>query len=135
MARWKAFHENLSSYLCCYFCGHASCRQSRGDQSPETQAYDRPEYAAIKHRLAQGWNTWNSSDVLEEVLLPEGLSVHLAFESNSFGVLDRAMLGPIGYAGGTRETEWSRPGLQAFDGSYSELELTLKGAHLKVEAA
>ena len=99
----------------------------------ETKAYDRPEYTAIMHRLARGWNTWNSSNVLEQVLLPEGLAVRLSFKSDALGYLDRALLGPIGPVASGQQAEWSRPGLHALDGRYSELELELKGADIKVE--
>ena len=99
------------------------------------KTYERSEYKAIEKRLARGWNTWNSQNVLEQVLLPEGLSVRLAFKSNSFGYLDTALLGRIGPREAGREPQWVRPGLHALDGSYSELELSLKGARIRVETA
>ena len=99
------------------------------------KAYERREYEAIERRLARGWNTWNSRNVLEQVLLPEGFSVRLAFKANSFCYLDDTILGPIGPPGKTGEQQWARPGLHAFDGSYSEVEVRLKGAHFRVETA
>src|SRR5438132_12246518 len=74
--------------------------------SAATKAYERREYTHIKRRLVRGWNTWNSRDVLEQVLLPEGLFVHFAFKSTTFGYLDSALLGPIPSSENTREQQW-----------------------------
>ena len=33
------------------------------------------EYQRIQNRLQQGWNTWNTSSVLQQVLLPQGFAM------------------------------------------------------------
>lgn len=39
-----------------------------------------PEYSAIKKELKKGWNTWNTRNVLSQVLLPYGLEIKLGFK-------------------------------------------------------
>lgn len=96
-------------------------------------AYDRPEYVAIKKRLLHGWGTWDSRNVLSQVLLPDGLSLTVAFKQvNWLGAdfLDRALIGQEG-----ENDARVRPGLHSLDGSYTELELEWRGIHAKVETA
>ena len=42
------------------------------------------EYQRIQNRLQQGWNTWNTSSVLQQVLLPQGFAINLAFKQHYF---------------------------------------------------
>ena len=35
------------------------------------------EYAKVQERLARGWNTWDVHSVATQVLLPEGLAIHV----------------------------------------------------------
>src|ERR1017187_7936803 len=36
-----------------------------------------PEYDALQHRLARGWNTWDVHSVAAQVLLPEGFTIRV----------------------------------------------------------
>ena len=93
---------------------------------------DVPEYRAIQAALAQGWNTWDSRDVLRYVLLPEGLVVDLAIKRHAWleeGYLDDALIGRRG-----EDVERIRPGVHALDGSYMRLDIEWQGLSATVEA-
>ncbi|MXX56923.1 MAG: hypothetical protein F4106_07830 [Gemmatimonadetes bacterium] len=93
---------------------------------------DVPEYRAIQTRLAQGWNTWDSRDVLRYVLLPEGLAVDLAIKRHAWleeGYLGEALIGRRG-----DDVEVIRPGVHALDGSYMRLDIEWQGLSATVEA-
>ena len=52
------------------------------------------EWAAMKARLAQGWNTWDTRSVLSHVLLPAGFSINLRLVSHKTGdTLNEALPG------------------------------------------
>ena len=69
------------------------------------------EYQRIQNRLQQGWNTWNTSSVLQQVLLPQGFAINLAFKQHYFleeQYLSSALIGRRGDF-----TETVRPGPHA----------------------
>ena len=45
---------------------------------PRSQPYEE-----VQHRLARGWNTWDVHSVTTQVLLPEGLAIHVGLKHNS----------------------------------------------------
>ncbi len=102
------------------------------------------------HRtLARGWNTWDTRSVLRHVLLPAGLGVSLGFAAPDKLVwLNDAFFGSTTLArtAGTKLTSLDRqlpasdtlavrPGLHAYDGSYTQLAVDLRGARFEVETA
>jgi len=91
------------------------------------------EYEAIRERLARGWNSWDTRNVLSQVLLPEGLAVSLSFKQRNW--IDERYLGEalIGRRG--EGAEDVRPGWHALDGRYSSLELRWQRLHARVETA
>ncbi len=106
--------------------------------------------ANTKHRaLARGWNTWDTRSVLRHVLLPEGLCLSLGFAAlDKLVWLNEAQFGRqiLGRTAGTKLTSTDKtlpiannvevlPGLRAYDGSYTELEVNLRGARFRVETA
>ena len=114
--------------------GGGAVATSWPDRLSEYQAHvgDVPAYRAIQEQLAQGWNTWDSRDVLRYILLPEGLAVDLSFKRHSW--LDEGHLGDalIGRRGEGREH--IRPGVHALDGSYMALDIKWQGLAATVEA-
>src|SRR5208337_3382080 len=64
-------------------------------QSPRPQAASshdsasQAQYAAVQHRLARGWNTWDTNSMITEVLLPEGLAIHSGVKNNTGEFGDR----------------------------------------------
>jgi putative isomerase len=99
--------------------------------------------------LARGWNTWDTRSVLRHVLLPEGLGISLGFAAPDKLVwMNDAHFGRqvVTRTPGTQLTSMDkqlpvgnvievRPGLHAYDGSYTELEVNLRGARYRVETA
>ena len=94
---------------------------------------DAPEYSAVQLQLAQGWNTWNTRSVLQQVLLPDGIAINLAFKKVAWlsePYLPEALIG--------RREEGApiiRPGLHSYSGSYTELHLEWQGYEARVETA
>ena len=91
------------------------------------------EYQRIQNKLQQGWNTWNNSSVLQQVLLPQGFAINLAFKQHYFleeQYLSSALIDRRG-----DNTETIRPGPHAYDGSYTQLEIQWEGLDAKIETA
>jgi putative isomerase len=89
------------------------------------------EYEAMKGRLAQGWNTWDTRSFLSHVLLPEGIAIRLQVRDLKSGrTLENALIHV------QREGEAEiRLGPHAYDGSYTELMLKWQGIGLRVQSA
>ncbi len=97
----------------------------------------------------RGWNTWDTRSVLRHVLLPEGLCVSLGFAlPDKLVWLENAFFGrqELPRTAGTQLTSLDRklptgnlievrPGGHAYDGSYTSLEVSLRGARFRIETA
>jgi putative isomerase len=93
-----------------------------------------PAYAQVQQRLAQGWNTWDVDSVTTQVLLPEGVAIHVGMKHNSTGFgdayLQDALIGRLG-----RGDEQVTPGPHAWDGSYTDLRVAWHGHAWRVQSA
>lgn len=89
------------------------------------------EYAALKQRLARGWNTWSARSVLSHVLLPDGLAISLGIKEYwGRQYLSEALIGR--QAG---DEEQIHPAPRTYDGRYTELNLKWRGLELAVQSA
>lgn len=117
-----------------------------------TDAVEQAVTAAniLHEQLAVGWNTWDTRSVLRHVLLPEGLAISLGFAANDKLVWLHGDVFPgrklLGRTPGTKLTSMDkqlplgdglevRPGLHAYDGSYTQLTIDLRGAKYEIETA
>lgn len=93
-----------------------------------------PEYQAVQQRLARGWKTWDVHSVTTQVLLPEGLAIHVGMMHNSTlngdAFLGDALIGRM-----DKDAEVVTPGPHAWDGSYTDLTVEWKGHKWRVESA
>ncbi|HZU25233.1 MAG TPA: trehalase family glycosidase [Bryobacteraceae bacterium] len=93
-----------------------------------------PEYDAIQHRLAQGWNTWDVHSVAAQVLLPEALTIRVGLKENTSlngdAFLSNALIGRQG-AG----LEQVFPGPHTWRGEYTELRLSWRDHSLMLQTA
>jgi putative isomerase len=93
-----------------------------------------PEYQQVQHRLAQGWNTWDVHSVATQVLLPEGVAIHVGVEHNSteFGdaYLQDALIGRLNPG-----AEQVTPGPHSWDGSYTDLRIDWHGDVWRIRSA
>ncbi len=93
-----------------------------------------PEYQSLERRLARGWNTWDVNSVTTEVLLPEGLAIHVNLKHNStlYGdaLLTDTLIGRL-----SKDAEQVFPGPHAWDGSYTDLRVSWKGHSWRVQSA
>jgi len=55
-----------------------------GINSVKPSGRDFPQYQNIQRTLQQGWNTWNTRSVLQQVLLPQGFAINIAFKQHYF---------------------------------------------------
>lgn len=87
----------------------------------------------LQDDLLQGWNTWNNSNLLSQVLLPDGLSLRLTFRNKRGGPywLDQA------YITGSQINfpENVTPLAHAYNGSYTDLEITWAGIRARIQTA
>ncbi len=88
----------------------------------QTPAPRSPEYDALQHRLARGWNTWDVHSVAAQVLLPEGFTIRVGLKHNT-GLNSDAFLADalIGRQGAGVEQVF--PGPHTWNGGYTELRL------------
>ncbi len=92
--------------------------------------YTGIEYIQLKSELARGWNTWNTHSVLSHVLLPEGISVDFMLKDKKTNeVLEEALIGRRG-----ENAESIRPLAHAYDGSYTDLEISWHGLELRIQS-
>jgi putative isomerase len=87
----------------------------------------------LQRRILRGWNTWNNPSVLSHVHMPDGLALSLAFRKKRGGpywLRDAYIAGP-----NTSFPEKIVPRDHAFDGSYTELELSWEGLEATVRTA
>jgi putative isomerase len=111
----------------------ASPKMSRSaGQEPLPQGSAR--YQQLQTRLAAGWNTWDVHSVTTQVLLPDGLAIHMSLKHNStlYGdaFLGDALIGRL-----TPDAEQVFPGPHSWEGSYTDLRLSWKGHELRVQTA
>jgi hypothetical protein len=91
-------------------------------------------YQQVQHRLAQGWNTWDVNSVTTQVLLPEGLAIHVGLKHNTTvmgdAFLSNALIGRL--APGAEQVF---PGPHSWDGSYTDLRIAWKGHSWRMQSA
>ena len=104
----------------------AGDRAQRGERSGQ--------YGQLQTRLARGWNTWDVHSVATQVLLPEGLAIHVGLKHNTtlYGdaFLGDALIGRFGQG-----AEVVTPGPHAWDGSYTRADFEWKGHKWRIESA
>ncbi len=92
------------------------------------------QYEQVQQRLARGWNTWEVHSVATQVLLPEGLAIHVGMKHNSTltgdAFLANALIGRL-----DKDAERVTPGPHSWDGSYTDLSLEWKGYKWRVQSA
>ena len=90
----------------------------------------------LQEYLLYGWNTWNNPNLLNHVLMPEGLSLRVSFRKTAMPggspyYLDQAYISsPI-----HNFPEQIVPYAHTYDGLYSELEITWKGLRARIQSA
>jgi putative isomerase len=108
---------------------------------PSRIAPDRPPappesalYREVEDCLARGWNTWDVNSVMTQVLMPEGLAIHVGLKHNSTlagaEFLANAEIGRL-----SKDAEVVVPGPHAWDGSYTDLRVTWKGHSWQLQSA
>lgn len=92
------------------------------------------QYEAVQRRLAKGWNTWDTHSVTTQVLLPAGVAIHLGIEHNTTesgnAFLRETLIGRL-----EPGAEQVRPGPHAWDGSYTDIEVSWKSDAWRVQTA
>ncbi len=92
------------------------------------------QYREVQQRLANGWNTWDTHSVTTQVLLPAAVAIHLGIEHNTTesgnAFLREALIGRL-----EPGAEQVRPGPHAWDGSYTDLQVSWKSDTWRVQTA
>ena len=90
-------------------------------------------YRQVQRRLAQGWNTWDVNSVTTQVLLPEGLTIHVGLKHNttegSDAFLQNVLIGRL-----EPGAEQVVPGSHSWDGSYTDLRVSWKGHSWRIQS-
>jgi putative isomerase len=118
--------------------GGAACiaaqASSHGTPDGDAAGPRSAEYAKVQERLARGWNTWDVHSVATQVLLPEGLAIHVGMKHNT-SLNGDAWLGDALIGRLTPGAEVVTPGEHAWDGSYTSADFAWKGHKWRVESA
>jgi putative isomerase len=108
--------------------------QSRLANENVTPWPESPTYRNLQTRLAHGWNTWDVHSVTTQVLLPQGLAIHIGMKHNSTladtGFLDNTLIGRL-----SKGAEVVFPGPHSWDGSYTDLRVTWKEHNWRIQSA
>jgi hypothetical protein len=107
-----------------------------GSRSVQTEAKVAPAsetYQQLQSRLARGWNTWDVHSVTTQVLLPEGLAIHVGMKHNATENGD-AFLRDVLIGRLDPGAEVVVPGPHSWDGSYTELSVSWKGHSWRVQS-
>ncbi len=107
--------------------------QSRS-AAQEPMAPASAQYQQVQKRLATGWNTWDAHSVTTQVLLPDGLAIHVGLKHNSTLYSD-AFLGDALIGRQTPGAEQVFPGPHSWEGGYTELRLSWKGHDFRLQTA
>jgi len=91
-------------------------------------------YAAVQHRLARGWNTWDTNSMMTEVLLPEGLAIHAGMKHNT-GEFSERFLRDAFVGQFDKSAARVTPGPHSWDGSYTSLTIEWAGHAWRIETA
>ena len=92
------------------------------------------KYQQVQKRLASGWNTWDVHSVTTQVLLPDGLAIHVGLKHNSTLYSD-AFLSDALIGRQTPGAEQVFPGPHSWEGKYTDLRLSWKGHDLRLQTA
>jgi hypothetical protein len=107
-------------------------RSRRAAQEPLAPA--SAQYQQVQKQLATGWNTWDAHSVTTQVLLPDGLAIHVGLKHNSTLYSD-AFLGDALIGRQTPGAEQVFPGPHSWERSYTDLRLSWKGHDLRLQTA
>ncbi len=91
-------------------------------------------YRAVQQRFAQGWNTWDTNSVTTQVLLPEGLAIHVGLKHNST-VTGDSFLRDVLIGRLQPGAEQVSPGPHSWDGSYTDLRVFWEGHSWRIQSA
>ncbi|WP_263352991.1 MGH1-like glycoside hydrolase domain-containing protein [Acidicapsa acidisoli] len=109
-------------------------KTSRSAGGPGSARPASKSYQQVQQRLAQGWNTWDVNSVTTQVLLPEGLAIHVGLKHNSTEYGD-AFLKDVLIGRLTPGAEQVVPGAHSWDGSYTDLQISWRGHMLSIQSA
>ncbi len=109
--------------------------------------FEKEEFQSTLNAVASGWNTWDTRSMLNHVLLPQGFALDLGFclygkcQVYKDAHSGRSNLGPVQGTSfqtvGDHEANCVevKPGLHAYDGSYTALRVNIRGILYDVESA
>lgn len=117
-------------------CASVALAQPSSHLAPfgNIQAPRSAQYEQVQQRLARGWNTWDVHSVATQVLLPEGLAIHVGIKHNTTeggdAFLGDALIGRL-----DKRAEVVTPGPHSWDGSYTSADYEWEGHKWRVESA
>src|SRR5580692_6033699 len=126
----------LFAILCIFRAGSFADGQVQSHVAPDLNQPGRrsAQYDQVQQRLARGWNTWDVHSVATQVLLPEGLAIHVGLKHNSNvngdSYLGDALIGRL-----DKGAEVVTPGAHSWDGSYTDLSIEWKGHSFRLQTA
>jgi putative isomerase len=127
------FQYRAASIVASTATAPVSVRQPKVGGQSDIPAPESPNYLQVQRRLARGWNTWDVHSVMTQVLLPDGLAIHIGLQQKTAD--GRAAFLPdaiIGRPGAGAEEVF--PGSHSWSGSYTDLRLTWQGHVQRIQS-
>ena len=89
----------------------------------------------LQEFLIRGWNTWDNSNLLNHVYMPEGLSVKMSFRKNYKSGMPYFM--NYAFIAGEQDKHSGQinPFLHYFDASYTDLKVSWEGLNARIQTA
>jgi len=76
--------NTIAVLMVCIAVSHGAAQISSHIAPDRTPSPPRSaQYEQVQQRLALGWNTWDVRSVATQVLLPEGLAIHVGMKHNT----------------------------------------------------
>lgn len=97
------------------------------------QAEEQRTITNLRSKYKTGWNSWNSSNILEQSLLPSGMQVKWSIKKRQ--AFDEPYLSYALIGERSEKAAVIRPGVHSLLGNYSNFELEWEGLLLEVEYA
>src|ERR1017187_2197348 len=77
------FQSRAASIVASTAAARVSVQQPKVGGQSDTPAPESPNYLQVQRRLARGWNTWDVHSVMTQVLLPDGLAIHIGLQQKT----------------------------------------------------
>ncbi|MGD0733111.1 MAG: trehalase family glycosidase [Terracidiphilus sp.] len=131
-----AFRTLLILSVLSYAIGAGAQQTSRFSNAKANVEPESRDYQQLQQRLARGWNTWDAHSIATQVLLPEGLAIHVEMKHNTaLYDFSNTVLSNVGVGKLAPGAEKVILGPHSWDGSYTDAQVSWQGHSWRMQTA